>query len=444
MTFANRAQFAAHIRTLVLAFLLVGLAGFSPAYAMKIQKVVSPGGIEAWLVEEDAVPLVAINFAFRGGSSQDPAGKPGVANMLSSLLDEGAGDLDSAAYQEKLQDLSVKIGFSANRDAFEGSMRTLRNNLDQATDLLRLAVNDPRFDKEPVERMRAQIIAGLRRAEKKPSTLAYRAWFKAAFPNHPYGRLTDGDEASVKAISADDLRAYRKRIFARDGLKIAVVGAIDAKTLGPLLDKVFGDLPAKGDLTPVADVKPVVGARVVESMDVPQTAIVFGGLGLKRNDPDFIPAYVMNHILGGGSFSSRLYDEVREKRGLAYSVYSFLAPYDHAGVFLGGTATRADRAKETLGLIEKEIARMAKDGPTEEELDKAKSYLIGSYPLQFDSSSKIAAALLQMQLDDLPIDYMETRTAMIQAITLDQVKAAAKRLLGSGKLTIAIVGQTGA
>ena len=428
---------------ILVALVFIAMAAATPARAMKIERVVSPGGIEAWLVEEHAVPLVAFNFAFRGGTTQDPNDKPGVANMLSTLLDEGAGDLDSAAFQERMQDLSVKLNFSARRDAFQGSMRTLRTNLDDAVDLLTLAVNEPRFDKDPVERMRAQIIAGLRNEAKDPETVAFEAWFKAAFPNHPYGRLTDGDEKTVSTITADDIRAFRKRMFARDNLKIAVVGAIDAKTLGPILDKVFGKLPAKADFLPVADVKPVIGARVVEPMDVPQTVIRFGTLGLKRDDPDFIPAYVMNHILGGGSFSSRLYEEVREKRGLTYSIYTFLGAYDHTGILLGGTATRADRADETLKLIESEVRRMAKDGPTADELAKAKSYLIGSYPLQFDSSSKIASALIGMQLDNLPIDYMETRTAMIEGITLDQVKAAAKRLLDNGGLTIAIVGQTG-
>ncbi|PLX36165.1 MAG: peptidase M16 [Hyphomicrobiales bacterium] len=429
---------------LALLSVAVVLTLTAPVRAMEIQRVVSPGGIEAWLVEEHTVPLVALNFAFRGGSSQDPADKPGVAELLSSLLDEGAGDLDSKTFQERMQDQAVKLSFSARRDAFTGSMRTLAANLDEAVELLRLAVNEPRFDEEPVARMKAQLVARLRGEEKDPESIAFKKWYAAAFPNHPYGRSASGTVETMSAITIEDVRALRKRMFVRKDMKVAVVGAIDAKTLAPLLDTLFGALPAEGDLEPIADVAPVTGTRVVEPMDVPQTVIRFGTTGLKRNDPDFMPAYVMNHILGGGTFSSRLYNEVREKRGLAYSIYTFLAPYDHAGIFLGGTATRADRADETLRLIEEEIARMAKDGPTADELAKAKSYLIGSYPLQFDTSTKIASALINMQLDDLGIDYMDTRTAKIEAITLDDVKKVAKRLLDNGGLTIAIVGKANA
>lgn len=425
----------------VLAFAAIAASG---AGATEIQRVVSPGGIEAWLVEEHSVPLVAINFAFRGGATQDPAGKTGVAHMVSGLLDEGAGDLDSRAYQERLQDQQIKLTFSAGRDSFDGKFRSLTDNLTESVEMLRLAVNEPRFDAEPVERIRAQVISSVKRRSRDPENIAMRDWFKIAFPGHPYGNPRRGTEASLTAITVDDLKAFHRRVFAKRELKIGVVGAIDAETLGLILDKVFGALPDDPQLTPVAEVAPVAGARTHETMAIPQTVIRFGGIGLKRADEDFVAAYVMNHILGGGSFTSRLYKQIREERGLAYSVYTFLAPFDHAGVFLGGTATRSDRADETLKLIDQEIRRMAESGPTEAELAEAKKYLVGSYALRFDTSSKIADELVGIQLEDLGIDYIKKRNDLIEAVTLDDVKRAAKRVLVEGGLTISVVGARGA
>ncbi|MCC2113752.1 MAG: insulinase family protein, partial [Hyphomicrobiales bacterium] len=285
------------------------------------------------------------------------------------LFDEGAGDLDSAAFQKALEDASVSMSFSAGRDEFYGSLKTLTVNRDEAFRLLKLGVNEPRFDAEPVERIRSQIVAGLKQDRTDPETLAFDLWYETAFPDHAYGRRKEGTEESLARITADDLRVLRNNVFARAGLKIAVVGDIDAATLAPILDDVFGALPAESTLVETAEAMPLAAARRDEAMAIPQTVIRFGTGGLKRADPDFIPAYILNHILGGGSFTSRLYNEVREKRGLAYSVYTLLAPYEHSAIFLGGVATRADRAEAALALIRAEIKRIAEDGPTEEELE---------------------------------------------------------------------------
>lgn len=414
---------------LIAAFVLVLVAGAPSAQAGRIQKVVSPSGIEAWLVEEHAIPLIAVDFSFLGGSTQDPHGKEGTVNLLTTLLDEGAGDLDSQTFQGKLEDLAIDLSFSEDLDRFTGEMKTLSENRDQAFDLLALALAKPRFDKDAVERMRVQTIAAIRRSQRNPDAVASRLWAKTEFPDHPYGRPGDGTEASVAAIGVADLQAAHAHIFARKGLKIAVVGDIDAATLAPALDRIFGALPAEGKLAPVADAIPKAGASAKEALDVPQATIRFGMPGLKRADPDFIPAYVMNHILGGGTFSSWLYEEVREKRGLAYSIATGLAPYAHAGVFVGMVGTSADRVEETIGLVRRQIERMRDQGPTAEELAATKAYLIGSYPLRFDTSDKIAGSLLGIQIEDLGIDYIDKRNAMIEAVTLDDVKRVAKRLL---------------
>lgn len=424
-------------RALALATLVLALsAGFAlPASATKIERITSPGGIEVWLVREPSLPLVAMEFAFRGGSSQDPADKPGVAHMVTTLLDEGAGDLDSRAFNERLEEKAIKLKFTAGRDTITGSLRTLVDHRDGAFGLLKLALTAPRFDPDAVERMRAAILAELRRRSTRPSDLATRQWWETAFPGHPYGHAIQGTVESVEAITAADLKAYIDRTFARDTLKIGIVGDIDAETAGRLIDSVFGTLPAHAKLTPVPDIEPqALGRRVPVKLDVAQTSLVLGGKGLARLDPDYMAAYLVNHILGGGSFTSRLYHEVREKRGLAYSVFSMLFPLKHTAAFFVMTGTRADRAKETVDVIESEVRRIAREGPTADELAKAKSYVKGAYALAFDTSPRIANQLVQIQLDHLGIDYVDRRIAMIDAVTVDDAKRVAKRLLAGGLL----------
>ena len=412
-----------------------------PAVATKIERVVSPAGIEAWLVQEPSVPLVAMNFAFRGGSAQDPAGKSGLAYMVSALLDEGAGEYDSRVFQERLEAKAIELSFTAGRDQFGGSLRTLTENKDEAFELLRLALTSARFEPADVERIRGQILSQLRRESMSPNDIAFKRWWETAFPGHPYGRPTKGTAETVGATGPDDLKAYVRDTFARDGLKLAIVGNIDAAEAGKLIDKVFAGLPAQGRLAPVAKAEPkVIGKRIDVTVDVPQSVVVVGGAGIARKDPDFMAAYIVNHILGGGSFSSRLYREVREVRGLAYSVYSMLLPLKHTALFMSSTATRADRAAETLEVIEKEIERIATEGPSADELAKAKSYLLGSYALNFDTSSKIAGQLVAIQLDDLGIDYITRRNSLIEAVTLADVKRVAKRLLDGG-LLVTVVGR---
>lgn len=409
--------------------------------AAKIQRLVSPGGIEAWFVQDATVPLIAMEYAFAGGATQDPADKPGVGNMVADLLDEGSGDLDSKTFHERLDRRAIELSFSSTRDYFRGSLRMLKDNKDEAYDLLRTALTSPHFEAADVERIRAQVLSGLRRDTTNPTSLASRKFLEVAFGDHPYGRQANGTLHSVPKIDVADLKDYVRRVIARGGLRIAVVGDVDADTLGKLLDKTFGGLPAKANLTPVPDVmaaKPPQRAFI--PLDVPQTVVTFGGPGIRRHDPDFMAAYVVNHILGGGGLSSRLYHEVREKRGLAYSVYESLLWMDHSAVFVGNTGTRADRAGETVDAIEKEVRRIAEEGPTQKELDEAKSYLKGSQMLALDTSSKLAQALLQYQIDKLPIDYIEKRNAIVDAVTLDDAKKAAKRLWGEGLLTV-IVGR---
>jgi zinc protease len=411
------------------------------ASATKIERIVSPGGITAWLVDEPSVPLIALDFAFKGGTTQDPPGKPGVAMLATALLDEGAGDIDSKSFHEEVEAKAIEVGFTATRDYVSGSLRTLTENRDEAAKLLKLALTAPRFDAEDVERIREQTLSGLRRATTSPNELASERWWATAFPGHPYSQPPRGTLKSVPTITPDDLHTFTHKVFARDNLKVAIVGNIDAATAGALIDKVFGGLPAASDVAPVAGVTPQgLGQRISIDLDVPQSVLMIGGAGLLRKDPDFIPAFVLNHVLGGSAFSSRLYKEVREARGLAYSVYSGVMPLDHAALFVSSTATRSDRVEQTLQVMQAEIRKMAETGPTEEELAKAKSFLTGSFALRFDTSTKIAEQLVQIQLDDLGIDYIDKRNGLIDAVTMADVKRVARRLLDASML-VTVVGK---
>ncbi|HET9414090.1 MAG TPA: pitrilysin family protein [Pseudolabrys sp.] len=405
------------------------------ASAMTIEKIVSPSGIEAWLVREKSVPLITLNYAFRGGTSQDDASKSGAAHFTADLLDEGAGELDSKTFHERLENHAIELGFQVGRDTFHGSLRALNEHRDEAVDLLRLALTKPRFDAEAVERVREQELSVLRRDTTNPNDLASRRWWQTAFPGHPYGRETKGTLETMARVTADDLRDYVRRVFARNELKVSIVGDVDEKTAGALIDRAFGGLPARNDLKAIPDTTPRgLGRRIVIDVDVPQAVVTFGGPGIARSDPQFMAAYIVNHILGGGSFSSRLYREVREKRGLAYGVSNSLVWFRHAAVVLGGTATRADRTADALAVIEQETKRMAENGPTAEELAAAKSFLKGSYALTLDTSGKIAAQLTQIQIDNLGIDYIQRRSSLIDAVTIEDAKKAARRLYGSGML----------
>lgn len=425
---------AAALACLTLVFVTSAHAEF------EIQDLTSPSGQKFWLVEEPSIPIVAIEMGFRGGSRLDPEGKEGIGSFVMGLMNEGSGDLDAVAFSNRSDDIAARIGFSVNRDAAEVGARFLVETLDEAVDLMALAISAPRFDPEPVERVRKQILSGIAQSETDPSSIASRTWFARAFPEHTYGRPSSGTVDSIGSVTVEDLRARHKTLFNTAELKISIVGAIGPERAGEIVDRLIADLP-EGEFTPVeiSTTAPPPGVHVV-SQDVPQSVAVFGHLGMHRDDPDFIPAFVMNYVLGGGSFSSRLTEEVREKRGLAYSVYSYLSAPEGAGLYLGRVQTANERIAESIEVITAEWTRMARDGVTAEDLDKAKTYLTGSFPLRFDSNSKIANYLLFVQMEDLGIDYINKRNGLIEAVTLEDISRVASRLLKPEMLSFVVVG----
>jgi zinc protease len=409
---------------------------------MNIQEIKSPGGITAWLVESHNVPLMALRFAFDGGVTQDPAGKEGLVHLLTGMMDEGAGDLTSTAYQEAMEDIAMRMSFQAGRDYLYGSLETLTVNREKAVELLRLALTKPRFDPDAVERTTKQIVAQLAFSARNPEQVAAKAWNRLAFADHPYGRPSDGTPETVASLRREDLLAMHRRIFTREHLKVVAVGDIEPKALGEMLDKLFGALPAKSDLVTVPPITlRAGGALEVIEMPVPQSVARFGLAAMMRKDPDFMAATVVNQILGGGGFASRLMEEVREKRGLAYSVYSYMAPYSRSGTFGGGVATKNSELVQSLDVIKAELKRMAAEGPTKTELENAKSYLVGSYALRFDTNAKIANELLALMVENLGKDYINQRNPEIEAVTAADAKRVAAKLLKVEDLIVTVVGK---
>lgn len=424
------------------ALVLAAVALVRPAVAVEIKRVVSPGGIEAWLVEDPKIPVVALSWSFEGAGAVAPPNKQGLANLAAATMDEGAGDLDSQAFQARLADIAAKLTFNAGREGFSGRLVSLRDELAPALELARLALTRPRFDEEALTRMRAAIASDVRRDAGDPNHLAQRALFAAAFPGHPYGVDQRGDEASLNRISSVDLRAFVARELGRDRLLVAAAGAIGAEELGAALDQLFGALPAASTVTPVADAAPQrLGETVTVDLPSVQTIVMAAGPGVARRDPDWYAARLAAQIVGGGGFSSRLMDEVRVKRGLTYGIYAGLISFDRAPLVYFSGSTQNARAGDMLAAAREVWGAMGRDGPTADELAAAKTWLTGSLPLQLDSTPTVADFVLQIRRDKLPIDILSTRDAEINAVTLEQVRAASARLFNPDKLLTVLVGR---
>ncbi len=426
------------IRALVAAFVALAL----PAQAeMQIQEVTSPGGITAWLVEDHNIPFTALEIQFRGGTSLDAPEKRGAVNLMTALIEEGAGDMDSRAFAEARDALAAEFSFDSGQDSVGVSVRFLTENRDQAVTLLQQALVTPRFDQDAVDRVREQVLSNLRSDEKDPDTIASDAFDRLAFGDHPYGSPGNGTIETVTALARDDILAAHAAALARDRIYVAAAGDISAKDLGLLLDRLLGDLPATGAAQPGrADWLLPPGLTLID-FPTPQSTVLFGHIGIPRDDPDFFAAFLLNEALGGGRFTARLMSEIREKRGLTYGIGSYLVSMDQAEVYLGQFSASNDKVSEAMDVLRTEWSRIASEGLTEDELATTKTYLTGSYPLRFDGNGPIASILVGMQMEGLPIDYAVTRNAKIEAVTMDDIRRVAKRLYLPEALHFVVVGQ---
>lgn len=426
-------------RRIFVAFALL-FAFAAPAQAANVKAVDMGKGVQVWFEEDHTLPIISMTVALPAGSGYDPAGKGGLASFAASMLDEGAGPYNSEAYQTALSDHAIRLEASVDRDWMTIKLVTLKENAAEAFRLLGLALSKPRFDPDALARVRSQYLAALQQEDESPSSVAERAFYSRFFAGHPYGHSENGDAASIGAITRADLKNFATDHWVRGGMHIAVSGDVDTDRLKTLIASAFRTLPIRTP-QPIPPVQHMgmPGVKIIP-MAVPQPNIIFAMPSLPRKDKDFIPLYVANYILGGGGFSSRLTTEVREKRGLTYDISTSVNTLSRAGYFAGLVATKAGSVRQTIDVIRKTIADFAANGPTQQELDDAKTYLTGSFPLAFASNVGITGQLNAFQDEGLPISYLQKRNGLINAVTLDDVRRAAQRVFAKGKLTIVVAG----
>lgn len=427
-----------HVYLALIAILFIGTAAKAE---VKIQHVTSPGGITAWLVEEHSIPFTALEIRFKGGASLDAKGKRGATSLMTYTLEEGAGDLNAREFAAKAEALAAHFSFDISDDTLSVSAKFLSENQADSMDLLRLALQEPRFDPADIDRIRAQVISGLQDDAKNPNSISSSNFKKLAFGDHPYASSRDGTIESVKSLSRDDLIAAKAAVMARDRLFVGAVGDITPQELGKLLDDLLGGLPATGAKKPEQAEFLLKGGVTVIPFDTPQSVVTFGAPGINQDDDDFFAAYLMNTILGGSGRQSRLMEEVREKRGLTYGIYTYFASRDFVDVFMGRVASANNRIAKTIEVTRDVWLDLAKNGVTPEELEGAKTYLTGAYPLRFDGNATIANILVGMQLDGLPIDYIATRNDRLNAVTMQDIDRVIKRLIRPENLHFVVVGQ---
>jgi len=412
-----------------------------PARAIEIQQVTSPGWIKAWLVENHDIPFIALDIAFKGGASLDAPDKRGAINLMTATLEEGAGQMDSQQFAEAQEALAAQFGFDVGDDSLEVSAQMLSENRDKSVNLLRAALITPRFEQTAIDRVRAQVLSIIASDKTDPNAIAAKTMRKLAFGDHPYGTSLNGTIDSVKALTQEDMFDAKARVMSRDHMVVSVVGDITPAELGPMLDHLLGDLPAKGAPMPAAITPNLTGGVTTVDFDSPQSVVMFAQKGIAMSDPDFFAAYVLNQILGAGGFSSRLMDEVREKRGLTYGIASYLVDKDLAKTWQGSFASANEKVAQAISVVKEQWAKAATGAVTDKELQDAKTYLTGAYPLRFDGNGTIAGIMTGMQLNGMPISYITTRNDQVNAVTKEDIARVAKRILDPSALRFVVVGR---
>ena len=421
---------------LALTFLIV-----NTAQAVDIQEVVTPKlGIKAWLVESHTLPMVNVNISFKAGSVFDMEDKNGIASLTASLLSEGSGDMDAATFTKEIEKLGGLFSTGAGKLSSTISMRMLSENKEKSFALIGQAITNPRFDAEDFERVKDAKITSIQVASQNSSHVAHKLLKEHLYENHPYGHPAGGTESSLQNLSRFDVKRFYDRNYHLKNMVVSVVGDIQAAELATYLDEIFSGFK-EGEVenefpTQTPDVTPVV---VKQEMNVPQSTVYLAHKGITRENPDYYAVYFMNYILGGGGFNSRLMEEIREKRGLAYGVYSYFEPMPGGGSFIASVSTKNADAPTSIRLIKEEMERL-KQGVSDAEYEGAMSYLKGSFPLRLDSSSKVLGYLNTMQLENLGMDYLDMWTTRIGKVTKEDVKRMANKYLHPENLMTVVVG----
>ncbi len=409
---------------------------------LNIQQIESAGGIKAWLVEDKNLPIISLQFSFKGaGAVNNTKDKQGLTRLLSNTLDEGAGNLDSQQFQKILSDNSISLSFSSGRDNFGGKIETLTRNKEKAFELLKLALTKPRFDQKPLDRMRLANITRIRSSMTKPNWIGARLFNDLAYQGHPYALNSGGTITSLQSITPDDLKEFKKDWLTKDRLLVSASGNINAEELSKVVDDIFSDLPATGKQNSIPDLDlQNTGKSFLYKKDIPQTIISTSLPSFDREDPDYYALMVMNHIFGASGFGSRLMEEARENRGLTYGIYSDMSVQEYLSSFGISTSTKNSNAKEMIDIIKKEMERIKDELVSEEELNGAISYIVGSIPLSLTSTSRIAGILLSLQLKKRPLTYLDDFPEKINMVSAKDIQRVAKRVLDPQKMITVMVG----
>jgi zinc protease len=409
---------------------------------VEIQQFVTPGGVSVWLVSEPSIPILSVAMAWEGGSAADPDGLEGLADAVVYHMNEGAGELDSLAYQTRMEELNMSFGCSASDDWTSCSASMLTDNAADAMDLVALSFESPRFDDGPFARFVREREVSLNTRETNARYLANRAKAQALYPDHPYARETSAE--SIAALTPDLARDHMRQLMVKDRLIVTAVGAVTPEELAPMIDKVAANLPDSSDLPEIPEISFTTDDTfdpIIVDLPQPQSLVNFVAPGLKREDPDFFSAYVLNYTFGGGGFGSRLMDTLRVEKGLTYGVYTWLTFSDNIQTWSGSGQTKNESAGEFIEALMAETAKIGEAGITEEELADAKAYLTGSYPLAFDSNAKIAGQMMTVRQEELGIDYFDRRNTLIDAVTLEDVNRVAAEFLQPENFSVIVVGQ---
>lgn len=418
---------------------------FSPnSYSMipNVSQIKTDSGYSAWMIEDKYLPIISIKIVFeKSGSSFDKKGKEGLAHFVSSMLDEGAGGLTSLEYKKRLESLASSIRLGVSEDSFYVNIKTLKKNIEPTLELFNLVLTKPNFDENSLSRVKKQISVKINKQQEDPYNLAIDTISEIIFKDHPYGNDIIGTLESVNTINSQDLKQFTQEHFTRENIVISVVGDYKVDAMSDLLDKYLQIPNSKVQITDIADVDLGKSNEVIyKEFDVPQSTILFSAKSVKRDSEEFYPFYILNHIFGGGSFESRLMNEVREKSGLVYTIYSYIDTMEKVSTIEGYAGTDNNTVEKAIAIIKEEIDKIGKDGITQQELTNAKDYLINSFALKLNKNENIASFLSAMQTENLGVDFLNKRNDIIANISLDQINELSKKYFSSNQFTFVVVG----
>ena len=399
-------------------------------------------GVRVYFVETHEIPMATIKILFDAGSSRDEGG-PGVAILTSALLAEGAGGLSDDQISRNFENLGANFGSGAGRDFAFVSLQNLSDpeQLGKAAENLRRVISRPDFPPAAFERERSRILTGIRQKQQSPGDIANDAFYTAVYGEHPYAHAPEGTEESVKLITRRDIESFYHRYYVANNAIVALVGDLDRARAEQFVTALFSELPQGARAPALPAVQPLKEARTVK-IDHPstQTHIMVGQPGIRRDDPDLFPLYVGNNVLGGGMMTSRLFAEIREKRGLSYNTYSYFLPMRQSGPFVAGLQTRSGQAEEALALLKQQLQEYVRNGPTEGELKATQKYLTGGFPLRIDSNKDIIEYLAMIGFYGLPLDYLDKYTQRVMDVTVRQIREGFQQKLSPDQMVTVLVG----